>query len=673
MFGQGFLDCPRQEPAGEGAAPEMNGSGAGRQLGALLVGLVLALASLPVNAGGAEPRDLFRQAISALTDEPERYPELKRQLRDYPLYPYLEYEELLASLDSAAPEAVHRFVARYRGKVPLTEGLQQIWLRRLAAAGRWKEYIAEYRRGMGAEFDCLLASARLNSGHEAEAWPLIQSLWLVGEPQPPACDGPFQAWRESGRMTPSLIMRRIGKALYRDEVELARYLTDFLPPTRRSRAERWIAVHEDPAESLRSLAGEEHSFWTALFFRYAVVALARRDAAAAARIWESDAGKYAYSKARRRRIERTITFNLAYQHEPAAFDRLTRLAERGDRVAREWLLRLSIWHGRWGDVLTRIAALPAQTRREPEWLYWRARALERLGKPDAARKAYQRASDCRCYYGYMAAERLGEPHSVGTRPLKVAPEELEALRRLPALVRIEELRALGRDADARREWSWFAPQLPAARLDAAALLAHRYGWPDRVIFALGRSGRVGDLELRYPTPYAASVEREASRQGLDKILVYSLMRQESAFWPNARSRVGALGVMQLMPDTAKESARRLGLPEPSAGSLLKPMQNIRIGVGHLGELVRRYGGNWIYALAAYNAGHHRVVAWQPKNGAVPADVWIANIPFAETREYVQRIIVYTRIYSWRFGRDWTMRSAFLGNVRPLTQVASTSE
>jgi soluble lytic murein transglycosylase len=160
---------------------------------------------------------------------------------------------------------------------------------------------------------------------------------------------------------------------------------------------------------------------------------------------------------------------------------------------------------------------------------------------------------------------------------------------------------------------------------------------------------------------------------LDKILVYSLMRQESAFWPDARSRVGALGVMQLMPDTAKASARRMGLPEPSAGRLLEPVHNIQIGVGHLGELVHRYGGNWIYALAAYNAGHHRVVAWQPNEGAVPADVWIANIPFSETREYVQRIIVYTRIYSWRFERDWTMRSAFLGQVLPLTQVVSASE
>lgn len=672
MIGQAFLGHPHPETAGRPAAVTAKGRGAGGAR-ALWLGFLLLLAGAAY-ADEQSPGEPFRQALHALEQgEKARYATLKAQLRDHPLYPYLEYEELLSSLGEASPERIHGFMTRYRGTLPLSDVLQEKWLRHLAEAGRWEEYLSEYRGGMGAEFDCHYAAARLHTGRKAEAWPLIESLWLVGESQPPACDYPFQAWREAGRMSDSHVMRRIGKAIYRDEIGLAGYLKEFLPSAERSWAQRWIQVHEDPAGGLRRLAGEKPSFWTALLFRYGVVALARRDAAAAERIWERDSGKYAYSDARRPRIERTITFNMAYQHHAGAFDRLERLARRGDRVAREWQLRLSIWHGRWGEVLTRIRALPRHTRRDPEWLYWKARALEQLGKAAAAEQAYRQAADCRCYYGYLASERLGTPHRVGSRPLQVSPEKVEALRRHPAVVRIEALLSLGREEDARREWERLAPKLPASRQDAAAVLAHRYGWPDRVIFALGRSGRHGDLELRYPTPYAPSVERAADRYGLDTTLIYSLMRQESAFWPRAHSRVGALGVMQLMPDTAKAAARRLGLPAPSTGRLLDPAENIRIGTAHLGELLQRYGGNAVYALAAYNAGHHRVVAWQPKEGAVPADVWIANIPFSETREYVQRILVYTRIYSWRLGREWTLRSAFMGQMRPLTQLASASE
>lgn len=638
----------------------------------LLLGLCLLLVSGSLLADGDSPRELFTEALSALHGkDPARYEALKRQLRDYALYPYLEYEELLASLDTAIPDQVHGFVARYRGKVPLPEGLQRRWLQSLAAAGRWEDYLHEYHKGMGAVFDCHFAAAKLHTGREAEAWLLVESLWQVGKSQPPACDYPFQVWRDAGRMSTSEVLRRIGKAMYRDEIRLAVYLKRFIPPSQRGWVERWIALHDDPAGELERLVAEERSYWTPLLFRYGIVTLATRDAPAANLLWTQHADKYGYSRARRQRIERTITFNLAYQHEPEAFERLERL--KGDPVAREWRLRLAIWHNRWRDVLSRIGALPGRERNDPEWVYWRARALEQLGKSVAAQKAYERAAPCHCYHGFLAAERLGTPHSMGSRPLKVSAERIARLRRQPAVVRIEELIALGRGEDARREWAWFARKLPPSQLDAAATLAHRYGWPDRVIYALGRSGRLSDLELRYPTPYPRTVEAAVARYGLDKPLVYALMRQESAFAPRARSRVGALGVMQLMPQTAKEAARRLGLPEPTPGGLLRPSENIRIGTAHLGELVQRYGGNRIYALAAYNAGHHRVMAWQPKEGAVPTDVWIANIPFAETREYVQRILVYTRIYSWRLGREWKLRSAFLGKMRPLTQLASAPE
>jgi len=674
LFGLGFLRgraCARpRRKASEGRTgtkkPPASGAAAGLLLAAVLI-------APPAEAKEMAPRVAFEAALAALeSGRMTDYRALKTRLTDYPLYPYLEFHELVADLDKVLPPQVHRFIARYGDQVPLAERLERQWLRHLAEAGRWSLYRREYHEGLGTEFDCHYASAQLNTGHEDRAWSRIESLWLVGESQPPACDYPFQAWREAGKMDSSHVLRRIGKAMYRDEVGLTGYLKRFLPARQRHWIDRWLGVHRDPAGEIRRLVKEKKGFWTALLYRYGIVELAGRDAKSALHLWRRDRARYGYSASRRNAIERILTLNLAFQHEPEALGRLEAMAEkRGAPWVRRWQVRLALWHNRWQDALNALNRLPAAEQDSPEWSYWRARAREKLGDHDGAKAAYRTAAQCRCYYGHLASERLGTPHAVGTRPLKVATDKLEKLRARPELVRIKELLALQWKDEARAEWERFVQTLPAHQMDAAAYLAEKFGWPDNAIIALGRSSFLSDLELRFPTPYSEPVEDAVSKHKLDKALLYGLMRQESAFQARARSAAGALGVMQLMPATARKVARRLGEPEPAIWRLLGPAENIRIGAAHLDELLRRYGGNPVYALAAYNAGHHRVLLWQPENRSVPADIWIANIPFSETRDYVEQILVNARIYGWRLGRDRELRSAYLGEMLPLAHLASS--
>jgi soluble lytic murein transglycosylase len=224
------------------------------------------------------------------------------------------------------------------------------------------------------------------------------------------------------------------------------------------------------------------------------------------------------------------------------------------------------------------------------------------------------------------------------------------VEQLPASRRIGELRALGRTLDARREWWWLNKTLSPEELRAAALLAKRWGWHDQAIFTLARSGYWDDLELRFPLEYLELMQRQAGRHELQLPWVLAVVRQESAFGTHAVSHAGARGLMQLMPQTARGVARRLGQPSPSHSDLLVPETNIPLGTAYLSQVYRQLDHNPVLATAAYNAGPHRVSRWLPER-TLEADIWVETIPFSETRGYVQRVMAYAVIYEKRLGRE----------------------
>lgn len=211
-----------------------------------------------------------------------------------------------------------------------------------------------------------------------------------------------------------------------------------------------------------------------------------------------------------------------------------------------------------------------------------------------------------------------------------------------------ELEALGRDLDLRREWYHLTRDMQREDLKAAAVIAQRRGWPDRAIFTLARSNYWDDLELRFPLLHRDIVHDQALSTGLDEAWIYAILRQESAFNPTAVSHAGAMGLMQLMPATARQVAKTLGRPRPSRNDLYDPRLNITLGSAYLAQMQQRYGGSPMLAAAAYNAGPGNVDKWLPEK-QIDADVWVATIPFRETRGYVRRVLAYRLIYDYRLG------------------------
>jgi soluble lytic murein transglycosylase len=346
----------------------------------------------------------------------------------------------------------------------------------------------------------------------------------------------------------------------------------------------------------------------------------------------------------------------------------------GDRDVRQWRVRSALWQQDWEQVIAAVDGLTGEEQAEEDWQYWRARALEALGRHDEAQVFYGLASQQRSFYGFLAASRVSLPPNIVSEPLEISDAERQSVEDSPPMRRIRELNKLGMTVEARREWRDALGRMDGRSLRVAAKMAHDLGWHDQAILALGRTKYLNDLEVRFPTPFLDQVQNHAEKHNLDPAFVYAVMRQESAFGVQARSHVGALGLMQLMPATAKRTARSIKERAPSPAELLTAEKNIRLGTAYLSELLEQYRGNRFFTLAAYNAGPGRVTRWQPHAEPVPADIWVANVTFAETREYIERILAYTAVYEWRLGRSVTPVSDWLADAPPrFIRSASSAE
>ncbi|MEY4754580.1 MAG: hypothetical protein RJA44_2255, partial [Pseudomonadota bacterium] len=213
----------------------------------------------------------------------------------------------------------------------------------------------------------------------------------------------------------------------------------------------------------------------------------------------------------------------------------------------------------------------------------------------------------------------------------------------PGLNRALLLLAIGLRSEGVREWNYSVRELSDRDLLAAAQRAcEREVW-DRCIQASERTRSEIDLATRFPTPFRTEVLNAAREMNLDPAYVYGLIRQESRFVSDIRSSVGASGLMQLMPATAKWTARKLGLSY-SPEQITERGTNLRLGTGYLKLVLDDLDGSLPMAAAAYNAGPNRLRRWRD-GPTLDVAVWTENIPFNETRDYVKKVLSNTSYYS----------------------------
>jgi soluble lytic murein transglycosylase len=292
-------------------------------------------------------------------------------------------------------------------------------------------------------------------------------------------------------------------------------------------------------------------------------------------------------------------------------------------------------------------------REDSTWRYWQAVLHERAGERELAQQLLEGLAAERGYYSFLAAERIGRPYSFNNQPLTAL--DPGPLQGMPAVRRIDELRFHEKQNLAHSEWYKVLEDAPdAQRKQELALLASNRGWHRMAIDAAARAEAWDALEVRFPTPYSGIFKQHASTWQVPSTELMAIARRESAFYPQARSPVGARGLMQIMPATGRQVASSLGAPH--AGSDLYQVEhNVLLGSAYYRQLLDRFDGNRVFALTAYNAGPHRVARWRNKPGeGLPVEVWIETIPFRETRNYVKAVLSYNVVFQYLMGDTYTL-------------------
>ncbi|MXX98576.1 MAG: lytic transglycosylase domain-containing protein [Gammaproteobacteria bacterium] len=620
----------------------------------LLFILPLICSGVFANQSLEEQRALYSRAEQALK-QGQRTLFLQQQdsLRDYPLYPYLLYLDMAGRLDSLKPETIANFLIRHEG-TPIADKLRYKWLKHLAARNNRHLFAQYYRSNVYISdnaLTCFHAQNLLHAGRLDELRDLVRQLWLVDFSQPPECDPVFLWGRQNGVIDQNLIWQRIFSVVKSGRLKLADYLAEELVADTRM----WYVLLKEsrhqPFEVLAKIDNyPAHSPFLHQVLLYSLSQARSQSLYKTHAIWQDLRRNFKSYPLLSERAAKGLGISACFQLEPEiGLHYLSSLANTdNDKNMYYWRIRCALRLQKWDTVLETIEALDYQDRMSSEWLYWKARALQQSGRNEEAIAIWESIASEASYHGYSAADRIGAPYALSTILPKSTAQMLNKVGDSAAMRRIYEFYHLARVADARRELRYLLPQKNKDERIAIALLCRQWGEATCAIKALAAQAFWHkELELRFPMPHRDIVVDQASRSKLPEYWAYAVMRRESAFMKDAKSSAGALGLMQLMPATARSTAKSLELNYSSRLEVLQPDLNLQLGTHYLKEMYLLNDRNWVSALASYNAGPHRVKRWRAKAPVYDTDIWIETVPFTETRRYLKAVLFYAVVYHYK--------------------------
>ncbi len=615
-------------------------------LSATSAGIVHATTSTSVLS--AERQDYLKAYRLAGRDRRVALEGVVKGLAGYPLLPYLEYRWIKRRLSTTDSDTINRFLEANQGQ-PVAKLMRRVWLHYLAKRRRWHQFLEVYRDTQESDLRCTYLSARVRLKQDDGLLAEIVKTWLKDSSLPKACDLAFSRLYKSGVLTEELVWERVGNAMRAGNPKLANYLERHLPRALRPAVRRWVAMRADPERQLgRSMK------WTDTPQHRQIVSYGARRLAAphpekARSHWLALQTKFSFTATQAADVERRIALMAATDYLPSADDWLAALPESvRDEQILQWRVRLALFAQAWERVLPRLDELTERDQRKPEWRYWRARALEKSGESEAARSLYQALAAEANFFGFLAADHLNLYYSICPKLRNIDRQQLGEVLDNDAFVRAMELYRVDQLSFARLEWAHAMQAMDREQRRHAAILAAQEDWHEMAISTFADTGSWRHYAMRFPLAYQQEIMASANKPLLDQALVYAVLRAESAFAEDARSSAGALGLMQLMPHIGRQLARREGRRSISTLELFEATRNIRFGSAHLHDYLNQHAMSPVLATAAYNAGPGPVGRWLDRTPpSMPADIWIATVPYRETRDYIERVLAFTVIYDWR--------------------------
>jgi soluble lytic murein transglycosylase len=665
----------------------------------LVTALISGLASFYIPApawaqtsGSRADEALVEMSKAFRRGDKNRLTQLLPQAQGHALEPWAAYWELRARLDEASAREVQDFMTRYAGSYQ-EDRLRNDWLLLLGQRRDWAGFAAEYpnfRMGDDRDVRCyaLLVEHLKNPGADAQLADEVRRNWFAQREASDGCTSAASRLIGNRNLTQQDAWVKARLATEANRPRAARDAVEIIAP------EAVSLVNELNASPTRFLSTKVIAISKVRkeIIVLALVKLASTDADGAARFVEDKWG-FQLSTEERNWVWGAIGRQAASRLSSDAmgyFGKVSKDTDLSDDML-GWKVRAALRAGstpRWPVVLGAINAMSDGARKEPVWAYWKARALL-ANAPAAAANApvppqraealalLQSIASVRGFYEQLALEELGQKITLPARPPALSVEEKEAARLSPGLNRAAYAIAIGLRSEGVREWNYSTNlhtrggMRERELLAAAQFACDRAIW-DRCINTSERTDAAFDAEQRFPMPFRDAVTQRSREIGLDPAYVYGLIRQESRFIMDARSSVGASGLMQVMPATARETARYIGLTGFTADQINDRDTNIIIGTAYLKRALDDFGGSMALAAAAYNAGPGRPRNW--RNGPIlEAAIWAENVPFSETRDYVKKVLSNTTNYAALLSGQPQSLKARLGMVGPRETSAPPSD
>ncbi|ENM5778391.1 murein transglycosylase [Vibrio mimicus] len=617
-----------------------------------LVSILMLTTACVMSSASASALDLeaqraqYEQAQRWLDEKkiPE-YQRIRKQIESYPLTPYLDYRAFLVDLGSKPPIAVRNFIDSHK-EYPFSGRVAAPYLDALAQNKKWAALLQfQTQLPNGETYKCHYYNAKLQTGKRSEAFEGAKKLWLNGASIADACDPLFAEWERVGGLTDEWVLKRSLLAFEGRNRNLMIYLQKKLDGKKsQAKAQAMLELFDKPE---RVVAYSRKASQDPINQKVAELALqkwARSEPQEAQAVLNDVAKAQGWNREQKSRISHFIAIRLMETEDKA-------LAKWRDEVARqsnnvrliEARTRLALRENNWRELSQWISVLPEQERKTLRWQYWLGRSEMALGKKKEGTERLKALLGQRSFYSVAAAKVLKQSVNYPTSTVTLDMTLIKAHKK--ALVRIDELIALDKVIAAKSEWRWLLERVSQKEKEMLAAYAANAGWHQMTITATISASLWDNNQLRFPVVHQNLFNLHGQKNGIDPITLMSLARQESAMDSDAQSPVGARGLMQIMPDTARYTARKYQLSYSNPDELYQVGKNIEIGSRYLSSLLERYDQNRILAFAAYNAGPSRVDTWLKRSqGKLDAYGFIEAIPFAETRGYVQNILMFETYY-----------------------------
>jgi soluble lytic murein transglycosylase len=577
------------------------------------------------------------------------------QLKNYPLYPYALFDYLTMNMSKVSADQITNFVKNYHD-TPLAKDLKRQYIKYLNDTQQWST-LTSFPRDNSTQSNCYYHYALYQLGHKQQALAPIESIWLTGNELPSACDALFKVWDQEHGRSENLILLRIELALKANNIKLARYLTNLLPDSYKTTRTALLAVLNDPKQLVPFSDKISYSHFTQSIVINSFGRLARRDPKYAKKVLSKLATQQRLSPEQHNRLKCDIAWqwftSSATKEEVQWRDQI--IAKQGSTALIEKRIRLAIRDQDDRQVLHWIHLLPKESQDNDEWRYWQAKILKKQGHIKQANSILNALVNGRGFYAMLSAQHLNKPYHYNLNYTVIAQKTLkeeynllmQRYKQQPTIQRIIELRYWGDYQQASREWrNYLSQPNNSAQLAELARYAYLQNWGEYSVQATIAGKLWNNWVERFPAVHINTFKHALNNKNIPISYSLAIARQESALAPTVSSPAGARGLMQLMPATAKETARKItDFSYQSPNQLYEPETNILLGTYYLDSIYQQFNHNRILSSAAYNAGPNRVKRWLTEtNNQLDAVSFIETIPYTETRNYVKNVLVYDYIY-----------------------------